>query len=135
MFPDLSTLSLTWWVAAGVSTTVLMVSQPVFLKIACSLCGQKPPRYLMAAMALMATTVVGSVVGVVYAITLGPILSGASPALAGLAGLVLSGLATSIVYSAFLRVAVLDAARVAAVHYVIGIGTSAVVAAGLQLLA
>jgi hypothetical protein len=127
----MSTFSLTQIAASLGVGLLLLLLQPLVLKLAVGWVGEKSPRYLRAAVILLATSLFSGMAGFTYWVTIGTFLGAASATLAAAGALAVSALVTSIVYSAFLRIAFVPAVKIALTHYVLGIAMSSV--AGLAL--
>lgn len=118
-------------VAALAALALLFLVQPFVLQFACATSGVTVPRLGRAVGVAVAAFVVGLGASAVWAVTGGLLFGLVHPALGVLTGLAFSALVASVVYSATLRVAWNQGARVAMVVQVVGWGLAALVGAGL----
>ena len=108
-------------VLAVFGVVVLFAIQPLILQLSCAVTGQKVPTFFASVGTVIAAFIASLLVGFLWSLTGGLILAQFSGVLAAVAGLVVSMLVVSVVYSASLRIALNKAVGVALVGHVIGL--------------
>ncbi len=105
------------------------------LQASCSVCGEEVPGFGLALLAGLTAGITTAIVGVVYTWTIGWAIGMFFSVLAArVIGGVMAWTITTIAYSAFLRIGMMQAAQIALVQHVLAIGIAIVLGAiGLPL--
>ena len=113
---------------------VLLAIQPLLFKLSCTLTGRRSPGFFASVLTTYGALLAASVVGGLYAITLGVALSAVSVGVSAFLGALIAFGVTAVVYSAALRIALSKALWVTAVHHGLAYLLAAGVACGAGTL-